>query len=142
MRRILVTHRDERPGASTSSGISRIVILAVDDEPDVLQLLEWFLSDAGLEVITASSGTEALERVAERPPDLIITDYRMPDMSGLTLCRRLRQRCSTRRIPIILHTGVATTLPPNSPLYDRVIAKPSDVPALVREVRALLAAPH
>jgi DNA-binding NtrC family response regulator len=114
MRRILVTHRDERPGASTSPGISRIVILAVDDEPDVLQLLEWFLSDAGLEVITASSGTEALERVAERSPDLIITDYRMPDMSGLT----------------------------PSPLYDRVIAKPSDVPALVREVRALLAAPH
>jgi CheY-like chemotaxis protein len=103
----------------------------------VLAILQWFLADEGFDVTTASSGPEALQRVEERRPDLIITDYGMPGMTGLALCRWLRAHRETQGIPIILHT--AQTLPPTDRLYDRVFTKPSELGELVSEVRALLA---
>jgi len=126
-----------RADAASSPKVSRATILAVDDEPDVLTILQWFLSSEGFEVMTALSGPEALQRVEERLPDLIITDYRMPGMSGLALCRWLRAHRETQGIPIILHT--AQDPPPTDRLYDRVFTKPSDIGPLVSEVRALLA---
>src|ERR1700674_3967256 len=111
--RAVMTYGGEQTSASTSPRTSRAVILVVDDEPDTLQVLEWLLADEGFEVIPASSGAEALLRAAERQPDLIITDYMMPDMTGLALCQCMRQRRSTQRIPIIIHTAVQTAaLPP------------------------------
>lgn len=136
-------HGEERAGASTSRKNSRPLILAVDDEPDALKILEWFLSREGFQMILASSGAEALRGIEHRLPDLIITDYKMPDMTGLALCQSLRQRQTTRRIPIILHTATQTpALPTYSRLYDLVVTKPSDFPALVSEVRRLLTQSH
>jgi CheY-like chemotaxis protein len=138
-----MAHGEKRAGASTSPGRARAVILAVDDEPDVLQILEWFLISEGFEVMTASSGAEALQHIEERLPDLIITDYRMPGMSGLVLCEQLRQHRTAQHIPIILHTATQTAaLPSQGQLYHRVVTKPSDALALVAEVRRLLARSH
>ena len=114
-------------------------ILAVDDSPDALTILRLFLSAEGFEVITADGVTQALLRVQEQLPDLIITDYAMPGKTGLDLCRHLRSHPKTHHIPIVLHTG--TDLPPTEAApYDAVYAKPASLGQLVRRVRSLLAA--
>jgi CheY-like chemotaxis protein len=113
-------------------------ILVVDDSPDALTILRLFLLAQGFEVITAGGVAEALERVQEQLPDLIISDYVMPDRTGLDLCQSVRSNRQTRHIPIVLHTG--TDLPATqTPLYDAVCAKPASLAQLARTVRSLLA---
>jgi two-component system phosphate regulon response regulator PhoB len=117
---------------------SKTRILVVDDSPHVRTILRLFLSAEGFEVITASGVTEALLCVREQRPDLIITDYAMPDRSGLDLCRHLRTHGHTRHIPIVLHTG--TDLPhTETALYDAVYAKPASLVQLAQRVHELLA---
>src|SRR5215470_18643613 len=80
-------------------------VLIVDDDPDIQRLVTYNLSQAGFQVTTASSGRTALETVQEHPPDLIILDIMMPDIDGMEVCRTLRQRENSRRIPIIMLTA-------------------------------------
>jgi two-component system, OmpR family, phosphate regulon response regulator PhoB len=116
---------------------SKTRILTVDDSPDALTLLRLFFSAEGFEVITAAGMAEALLRMREQLPDLIITDYAMVDRSGLDLCRHLRSHRETRHIPIVVHT--ATDLPPTkTPLYDALCEKPAGLAQLARRVRSLL----
>jgi CheY-like chemotaxis protein len=86
------------------------------------------LRSQGFEVLAALSGLAALQCVRQMP-DLTITDLTMPGMTGLELCRQLRDSNETRHIPIIVHT--AQTVPPTGPLYDHVFRKPADLGALV-----------
>lgn len=65
-------------------------ILVVDDEPDFVELLQEFLTGKGYEVITASDGEEALRKVKEERPHLILLDVRMPRMNGLEVLRQVR----------------------------------------------------
>ena len=116
------------------------VILCVDDDPDTLAVLGWFLTSEGFVVVTAESVSEALLRVQERLPDFIITDCMMPGMSGLDLCRHLREQGATRHIPIIIYS--ALSLPAESSLYDRALLKPTDLPVFAREIRRLIASTH
>lgn len=118
----------------------KATILYVDDEPDALALLGRFLTGVGLRVITACSGAEALRRVEEFLPDVVITDYMMPGMTGLELCGLLRKSDKTRRIPIIVYT--AFCLPPHSWLYDRTLLKPTELDVFAAEVRSLLVRTH
>ena len=118
---------------------SRPLILCVDDEPDARTILRLFLSAHGFEIIVASDAAEALRLIEERRPDLIITDYAMPDVSGLELCRTLRDRDETRDIPIILHTGIELHSD-HSELFDRFVLKPAELDHLARVVRELLPA--
>jgi CheY-like chemotaxis protein len=122
--------------AAASASIERI--LCVDDDSDGLEALELLLVSEGFEVITARNGAEALLRVQEQWPDLIITDYTMPGMTGLDLCKRLRASRVMRLIPIILYTGVS--LPADPRLYDRIVTKPADLYALAIQIRVLLTA--
>lgn len=120
-----------------NGGRPSAMILVVDDEPDTLTTLQLVLSMLGFETVTARSAREAMQCVEERLPDLIITDSAMPSMSGLELCRVLRAREKTRRIPIVLHTAMDLT--DDAPrLYDHIIRKPADVDAFARTLRALL----
>ncbi|MBI4413647.1 MAG: response regulator [candidate division NC10 bacterium] len=66
-------------------------VLVVDDEPEAVELLVEFLSSKGYEVLTATSGEEALRRVKEDRPHLVLLDIRMPKMSGLEVLRRIRE---------------------------------------------------
>ena len=66
-------------------------ILVVDDEPDILEILEYNLGREGYEVHTAANGVQALERARELQPDLIVLDIMMPEMDGVQVCRRLRE---------------------------------------------------
>ncbi len=80
-------------------------IIVIDDEVHILHVISLKLRNAGYEVITAQDGKEALETVQVELPDLIITDYQMPFLSGLELCQRLKQLPSTRHIPAIMLTA-------------------------------------
>jgi two-component system phosphate regulon response regulator PhoB len=113
-------------------------ILVVDDSPHARTILQLFLSAEGFEVTTASGVEEALLCVQEHGPDLIITDYAMPERSGLDLCRHLRTHGHTRHIPIVLHT--CTDLPHSeTALYDAVSARPASLAQLAQRVHELLA---
>ena len=84
-------------------------ILVVDDEPNLLRAVAMTLRVAGHDVRTAADGAEALVRLAESTPDLIITDIRMPRVDGHTLVQQLRESPSTRLIPIVFLTAKDTT---------------------------------
>jgi len=81
-------------------------ILAVDDSPLTLKLIASMLSPAGYEVVTASSGPEALAVVEDVQPDLIILDVMMPEMDGYQVCRSLRQIPLTAHVPILMLTAL------------------------------------
>ncbi len=84
-------------------------LLVVDDEPKLLRAIALDLKGEGYDVSTARSGNEALVSVAQRLPDLIVSDIRMPGMDGYALARRLRQNQSTALVPIVFLTAKDTT---------------------------------
>jgi PAS domain S-box-containing protein len=97
-------------------------VLAVEDEPEVLDVLRAMLNAAGHAVITAASGREALELFEREPVDLVITDLGMPGMTGLALAEELKRR---RAVPVMLLTGWADELDADAtPAVDLVVAKP------------------
>jgi CheY-like chemotaxis protein len=80
-------------------------VLVADDESHILHVVSLKLRNAGFRVLTARDGQEALEMAQQEHPDLLITDYHMPELSGLELCRRLKQDAATSRIPAIMLTA-------------------------------------
>ncbi len=84
-----------------SSHIVPPTILVVDDQEPNVQLVCGFLLDEGYEVVPASSGPQALERIASQLPDLILLDVLMPGMDGFALCERLRLMPECAAIPVI-----------------------------------------
>ncbi|HRE83330.1 MAG TPA: response regulator [Opitutaceae bacterium] len=86
----------------------RPLILSVDDEPDVTTLVQFHLDKAGCEVVTAGTGREALDRVNERRPDLILLDLMLPDIDGFGICEILRRQAVTATIPVVILTAWAT----------------------------------
>jgi len=81
-------------------------ILVVDDEPSIVDVLTRFLSREGYNVITAVNGREALERVRQDPPDLILLDVTMPELDGFAVCQVLKEDQRTALIPITMLTGL------------------------------------
>ncbi len=85
-----------------------LTILSVDDERDVTELVAFHLARAGYDVVTASSGREALDAVHLRKPDLIVLDLMLPDIDGFGVCEILRRQPATATIPIVILTAWAT----------------------------------
>jgi putative two-component system response regulator len=85
--------------------MSKPKILVVDDQPVNVQLLRRKLEREGMEVLSTSRGTEALQISLEQMPDLILLDVMMPDMNGFEVCHRLKQSVATRSIPVIFITA-------------------------------------
>ena len=79
-------------------------VLVVDDEPDSVELLQEFLTGKGYEIVTASNGEEALRKVKEERPHLVLLDVRMPDMNGLDVLRKVRQ--FDHEVGVIMVTAV------------------------------------
>ncbi len=80
-------------------------IMVCDDEPHILEGLRYLLRSPDQRVEVASSGREALQRIAEQKPDLLITDIMMPEMSGLEVVSTLRGQEATKDLPIIILTA-------------------------------------
>lgn len=86
---------------------SPATLLIVDDEPQVRKLLETLLQHEGYQTLTASSGEEALQLVAQQPPDLILLDIMMPGMDGYEVASQLKGNAATANIPIIMLTALS-----------------------------------
>jgi two-component system phosphate regulon response regulator PhoB len=116
-------------------------ILIVEDEADLRELVRYNLEAEGFRVSMAESGDEAVERIRDGVPDLILLDWMLPGLSGIELCRRWRSREETARTPIIMITargeeeervrGLATGA-------DDYVVKPFSMPELVARIQALL----
>ncbi len=84
---------------------TRPLILAADDEVHILHVLGLKLRNAGLDVLTAEDGEEALEMARKHQPDLVITDFQMPLLNGLELCQQLKADETTASIPTLMLTA-------------------------------------
>jgi len=127
--------------AEPNTGLSRPTILVVEDEAPLLTLLRYNLEKQGFQVDEAADGQEALMRVAEAPPDLVLLDWMLPALSGLEVCRQLRRRPDTRDMPIIMVTARTEDQDAVRALdtgADDYIAKPFAMEALLARIRALL----
>ena len=116
-------------------------VLVADDEVHILDVVSYKLQNAGLEVITARDGQEALEQARAELPDLIVIDYQMPALNGLEVCLQLREEQATSRIPVIMLT--ARGLDVEQSELDRanisaVIAKPFSPREVLGRVEELL----
>ncbi len=80
-------------------------VLVVDDEIHIVHVVAIKLRNNGYEVITAGNGAEAFELVREEKPDIIVTDFQMPVMTGLELVEKLRRSEATKDIPVIMLTA-------------------------------------
>lgn len=80
-------------------------VLVVDDEIHIVHVVAIKLRNNGYEVITAENGLEAYERACSEKPDMVVTDFQMPLMTGLELIEKLRGTESTKNIPVILLTA-------------------------------------
>lgn len=120
---------------------ARMRVMVVEDEEALTTLLRYNLEAEGYDVETVDHGEEADLALREHVPDLLLLDWMLPGLSGMELCRRLRLRRETERLPIIMLTargeeadrvrGLATGA-------DDYVVKPFSVPELLARVRALL----
>jgi class 3 adenylate cyclase len=115
-------------------------ILVVDDLPQNVRLLEAVLKPRGYVVLAATSGGEALARVASAPVDLVLLDIVMPEMDGYAVCRALRADAATRFLPVVMITasGEQEKVAAIEAGADDFIAKPFDQAELVARVHSLI----
>jgi DNA-binding response OmpR family regulator len=114
-------------------------VLIVDDEPHVRELLRQELEAGAYTVLEAGDGRTALNMVRATPPDLIILDVAMPELSGFDVAAVLKRDPQTRQIPIIVLSVVQDTARGYSLGVDRYLTKPIEMPELLAEVKALIA---
>lgn len=116
-------------------------ILIVEDEQDILQLVKLYLEKEGFRTATAINGIEALKKVKEEKPALIVLDLMLPEIDGLEVCKRLRSAPDTAMLPIIMLTAKAEESDTVIGLElgaDDYVTKPFSPKALVARVKALL----
>jgi putative two-component system response regulator len=120
---------------------SRATILVVDDEPVIRELESNTLGELGHQVIEAGNGMDALQLAREHRPDLMLVDIMMPGVSGIDVCRQLRQDKHTRDIRIIVVSGADAKQALEESIIagaDDFLAKPIDTLELMVRVRSLL----
>ena len=113
---------------------SRALVLVVDDSHEMRALMADVLAEAGFEVLAASSGGRALTLMAERRPDLVITDLLMPGMDGFTLRGEMLRRADLAQVPVVVLSAFWQRPPETLDVVD-VIAKPLDLDRLLAVVR-------
>ena len=116
-------------------------VLIVEDEEPLSLLLRYNLEAEGYSVETCERGDEAEIRLRENQPDLLLLDWMLPGLSGIELCRRIRAREDTERLPVIMLTArgeEAERIRGLSTGADDYVVKPFSVPELMARVRAIL----
>ncbi len=137
----------DRPGerSERQQEIAESRVLVVDDNLQNLELLVAYLDALPCEVSTATDGVEALEKVQEVRPDLILLDIMMPRMSGFEVCRKIKSDPETRDIPIVMVTALNELGDIERGVEsgtDDFITKPVNRLELVTRVKSLLRVRH
>src|SRR3970040_520320 len=124
--------------------MSQKKILVVEDKRPIREMLVFNLGRAGSQVQPAADGREARAAIADGPPDVVLMDWMLPDISGLELTRQLKRDPETREIPVIMVTARAeeddrVTGPDGG--ADDYIVKPVSPPEVLARIRAALRRP-
>lgn len=116
-------------------------VLIVDDEEHIVELLQFNLVNAGYKVITANNGLDALKKVKENKPDLLLLDLMLPGMDGLDVCKEIKRDKETSKTSIIMLTAKSEELDKILGLElgaDDYITKPFSIMELLARVKAVL----
>jgi DNA-binding response OmpR family regulator len=112
-------------------------ILVVDDESNILKLYQTELQDEGYEVVTANSGTEAIEVFEKENPDIVTLDILMPDIDGIQVLRQMKEK--RPNIPIIMLTAYDYRDDFSVWVSDAYVVKSSDMTHLKATIKQILA---
>ena len=113
-------------------------ILVVDDEPQIRRIMRTALTTAGYEVEDAKTGEEALAKVRDYRPDLVLLDINMPGMGGLAACRALRADPNVAIVMLTVHNTEAAKVEALDAGADDFVSKPFSTPELLARIRAVL----
>jgi two-component system phosphate regulon response regulator PhoB len=125
--------------------MARTRLLVVDDEPDILELVQYNLRKAQYDVVCVASGEEALVQVRSAPPDLIVLDLMLPGVDGLEVCKALKRDTCTAAIPIVILTARGEDADIVAGLElgaDDYLTKPFSSRVLLARIRAVLRRHH
>jgi|SRR5690606_13555082 CheY-like chemotaxis protein len=117
-------------------------VLVVDDEPLTQDLLRLMLEPAGFRVTGAEHGLEALQKIQQSKPDIMILDVMMPHMDGITVCRKIRSNPETADLPIVMLSGKTHLNAVEEGMEagaNRYLAKPMSRNDLIQNLREVLA---
>src|SRR6201994_4495726 len=123
------------------SSLAKPLVLVVEDEAPLLTMLRYNLEKQGFRVEEAADGQEAMARLSESQPDIVLLDWMLPVMSGIEVCRQIRRRPQTRDLPVIMVTARTEDQDAVRGLNtgaDDYITKPFTMDALLARMRALL----
>lgn len=116
-------------------------VLAIEDESDILEVIEYNLDREGFDVTTSKSGEDGLELIREERPDIVLLDLMLPDLDGLEVCRKIRDDDELKEIPVIMVTAKDTESEVVLGLgvgADDYVTKPFNPKELVARVKAVL----
>jgi CheY-like chemotaxis protein len=116
-------------------------ILVVDDELAIAEMLQAFLDGEGFNVEMASNGQEALDRLAQSPADLVISDLMMPHIDGRGLARALRHASPAPAIPIVVMSALGEKLVGDDVHYDGFLRKPFHLEEVLELITRLIGTP-
>ena len=146
---------DSNPGGTSTSPetmplnnesfLPQSTVLIVDDNPQNVELLQAFLESLPVKIITAVDGLDALRKVEEHNPDLILLDIMMPQMSGFQVCRKIKGDAKTRDIQILMVTALnelGDIEQANECGTDDFVSKPVNKIELLTRVKSLLRVRH
>jgi DNA-binding response OmpR family regulator len=112
-------------------------ILAVDDDRDILEVLQFILEDSGYKVDTLSDGSHLMDTIRDKHPDLILLDIMLGNMDGRELCKEVKRQAATHNIPVIMisasHNASGFLNHENGP--DDFIEKPFDINMLLDSIK-------
>ena len=128
-------------GMDTPTAIERRTILVVEDDVDLRDALRIALEDEGFAVESAGDGMDALRRIRQRAPDLVILDLNMPRMGGQDFLYAWRTGVETRGAPVIVITAEWRERQPAELGVEGFFAKPFEIDDLLSHVKVLLAVP-
>jgi CheY-like chemotaxis protein len=133
------------PPPNNESFLPQSTVLIVDDNPQNVELLQAFLESLPVKIVTAVDGLDALAKVSEHKPDLILLDIMMPQMSGFQVCRRIKSDPKTRDIQVLMVTALnelGDIEQANEVGTDDFVSKPVNKIELLTRVKSLLRVRH
>ena len=134
----LLLEADHMPIASAEP---KPFALVVEDDPDSCEAFAEALKAIGVRALGVSHGAEAIRLAKALSPDLIVIDYRLPDITGAEVCRRLRSDADTEPVPIIAVTGAPDAMRSDGCVADAVLSKPCELETFLAAARLFLRPP-